>query len=233
VSPNPRKATAKLLAAVSDEDSSEYADAYETLLELKSRQADLDLRPLPAHQARKRRARPWAGRHPAIALAFMGAVSPPPRPGRGMERGASSTTSSTVAPVSHSKRFNQKAKKLGEQLRRSTVGLIDKRAWSCPGSSHIFLAKRPGACRVARYNFGRIGKGHGIRVSLLRAEATRKMSECRGAVPCLGDATFQSGREFRSALPTRFDVVIIDEASQSDVMAPRSAVPWQDCSRRR
>src|SRR5437773_6965 len=38
------KATAKLLAAVSDEDSGEYRDAYERLLELKSRQADLDLR---------------------------------------------------------------------------------------------------------------------------------------------------------------------------------------------
>lgn len=38
------KSTAKLLAAVRDEDSSQYADAYESLLELKSRQADLDLR---------------------------------------------------------------------------------------------------------------------------------------------------------------------------------------------
>src|SRR6266852_9531386 len=38
------KATAKLLAAVNDEDSNDYRDAYERLLELKSRQADLDLR---------------------------------------------------------------------------------------------------------------------------------------------------------------------------------------------
>src|SRR5713226_6295059 len=38
------KATSKLLAAVSDEDSGDYRDAYDRLLELKSRQADLDLR---------------------------------------------------------------------------------------------------------------------------------------------------------------------------------------------
>src|SRR5437762_2879932 len=38
------KATAKLLAAVKDEDANQYRDAYERLLELKSRQADLDLR---------------------------------------------------------------------------------------------------------------------------------------------------------------------------------------------
>src|SRR6267378_4531905 len=38
------KVISKLLAAVKDEDSNDYRDAYERLLELKSRQADLDLR---------------------------------------------------------------------------------------------------------------------------------------------------------------------------------------------
>src|SRR5204863_10168650 len=38
------KATAKPLVAVSDEDSGENRDVYERLLELKRRQADLDLR---------------------------------------------------------------------------------------------------------------------------------------------------------------------------------------------
>src|SRR5260370_7087940 len=38
------KVISKLLAAVKDEDSNVYRDAYERLLELKTRQADLDLR---------------------------------------------------------------------------------------------------------------------------------------------------------------------------------------------
>src|SRR6266436_5560552 len=38
------KVISKLLSAVKDEDSNDYRDAYERLLELKSRQADLDVR---------------------------------------------------------------------------------------------------------------------------------------------------------------------------------------------
>ena len=64
----------------------------------------------------------------------------------------------------------------------------------------------------------RIGKGHGIRVSLLRAEAARKMSECRGAVPVWVMPLSRVVENF-DPRTTRFDVVIIDEASQSDVMA--------------
>src|SRR5439155_20490341 len=53
------KATAKLLVAVSDEDSGEYRDAYERLLELKSRQADLDSR-LPFLSKLESAAPAWA-----------------------------------------------------------------------------------------------------------------------------------------------------------------------------
>jgi very-short-patch-repair endonuclease len=52
----------------------------------------------------------------------------------------------------------------------------------------------------------------------LRAEAARKMSECRGAVPIWVMPLSRVVENF-DPHTTRFDVVIIDEASQSDVMA--------------
>jgi very-short-patch-repair endonuclease len=52
----------------------------------------------------------------------------------------------------------------------------------------------------------------------LRAEAARKMSECRSAVPVWVMPLSRVVENFDPRI-TRFDVVIIDEASQSDVMA--------------
>ena len=48
------KVIGQLLAAVSDENSNRYREAYERLLELKSKQADLDLRRSFARKARDR-----------------------------------------------------------------------------------------------------------------------------------------------------------------------------------
>jgi very-short-patch-repair endonuclease len=106
--------------------------------------------------------------------------------------------------------------KLREQLRRVTIELIDRRAWA-------FQAKRTTPKQRQALigwldTIRRIGKGTGIRVPMLRAEAARKMRECRSAVPVWIMPLSRVVENFdpRSA---RFDVVIIDEASQSDVMA--------------
>src|SRR6266571_2203916 len=53
---------------------------------------------------------------------------------------------------------------------------------------------------------------------IFRAEAARKMSECRGAVPVWVMPLSRVVENFDPRV-TRFDVLIIDEASQSDVMA--------------
>ena len=109
-----------------------------------------------------------------------------------------------------------KSEKLREQLRRATVELIDKRSWS---SQARRTSSRQRQALVGWLDtIRRIGKGHGIRVSLLRAEAARKMSECRGAVPVWVMPLSRVVENF-DPRTTRFDVVIIDEASQSDVMA--------------
>jgi very-short-patch-repair endonuclease len=63
----------------------------------------------------------------------------------------------------------------------------------------------------------KIGKGTGIRVPKLKAEANRLMTACRGAVPVWIMPLSRVADNF-DPRTARFDVVIIDEASQSDVM---------------
>src|SRR6266481_5997302 len=172
------KATSKLLAAVSDEDSGDYRDAYDRLLELKSRQADLDLR--RALLTKLESAAPtWAG---AIRnrTAVHGRGEPPRDPAAAWSWRQLNDELDRRAGVLL-EALQTKSEKLREQLRRATVGLIDKRAWS---SQARRTSSRQRQALVGWLDtIRRIGKGHGIRVSLLRAEATRKMSECRGAVP--------------------------------------------------
>jgi len=103
-----------------------------------------------------------------------------------------------------------------QDLRKVTVELIDRRAWG-------FQAKRTSlAQRQALIGWldtiRKIGKGTGIRVPRLRIEAAQKMSQCRGAVPVWVMPLSRVVENF-DPRNTRFDVVIIDEASQSDVMA--------------
>jgi len=207
------KATSKLLAAVSDEDSGDYRDAYDRLLELKSRQADLDLR--RALLTKLESAAPtWAG---AIRnrTAVHGRGEPPRDPAAAWSWRQLNDELDRRAGVSL-EALQSKSEKLREQLRRATVGLIDKRAWS--SQAHRTSSRQRQALVGWLDTIRRIGKGHGIRVSLLRAEAARKMSECRSAVPVWVMPLSRVVENFDPRI-TRFDVVIIDEASQSDVMA--------------
>ncbi|HUC52667.1 MAG TPA: AAA domain-containing protein [Candidatus Cybelea sp.] len=207
------KATAKLLSAVSNEASTEYAEAYERLLELKSRQADLDLRRSLLNKLESA-APAWAG---AIRdrTSLHGRGEPPRDPAGAWTWRQLNDELDRRAAVSLAA-LQTKSEKLGEQLRRLTVGLIDKRAWSAQARR---TSSRQRQALVGWLDtIRRIGKGHGIRVSLLRAEATRKMSECRSAVPVWVMPLSRVVENFDPST-TRFDVVIIDEASQSDVMA--------------
>src|SRR6266404_4542222 len=207
------KATSKLLAAVSDEDSGDYRDAYDRLLELKSRQADLDLR--RALLTKLESAAPtWAG---AIRnrTAVHGRGEPPRDPAAAWSWRQLNDELDRRAGVSL-EALQSKSEKLREQLRRATVGLIDKRAWS--SQAHRTSSRQRQALVGWLDTIRRIGKGHGVRVALLRAEAARKMSECRSAVPVWVMPLSRVVENFDPRI-TRFDVVIIDEASQSDVMA--------------
>ena len=88
-----------------------------------------------------------------------------------------------------------------------TVDLIDRRAWSWQArrtSPHQRQALVGWLDTIRR-----IGKGHGVRVGLLRAEAARKMSECRSAVPVWVMPLSRVVENF-DPRNTRFDVVVID-----------------------
>jgi very-short-patch-repair endonuclease len=106
--------------------------------------------------------------------------------------------------------------KYTEQLRLTTIDLIDHRAWAFQ-AERTSLSQRQaliGWLDLIR----KIGKGTGIRVPRLRAEAAKKMTDCRGAVPVWVMPLSRVVENF-DPRKSRFDVVIIDEASQSDVMA--------------
>ncbi len=207
------KVISKLLAAVKDEDSNDYRDAYERLLELKSRQADLDLR--RALLTKLESAAPsWAA---AIRnrTAAHGRGEPPRDPAAAWTWRQLNDELDRRAGVSL-EALQSRSEKFREQLRRVTVGLIDRRAWSAQARR---TSSRQRQALVGWLDtIRRIGKGHGIRVALLRAEAARKMSECRSAVPVWVMPLSRVVENF-DPRTTRFDVVIIDEASQSDVMA--------------
>jgi hypothetical protein len=172
------KAIGQLLAAVSDENSNRYREAYERLLELKSKQADLDLR--RALLAKLETAVPsWAG---AIRnrTGVHGRGEPPRDVAAAWTWRLLNDELDRRSGVSL-EALQAKGEKMREQLRRATVELIDKRSWS---SQARRTSSRQRQALVGWLDTIRcIGKGHGIRVSILRAEAARKMSECRGAVP--------------------------------------------------
>jgi very-short-patch-repair endonuclease len=207
------KVIAQLLEAVKEEDSSSYRNAYERILALKSRQADLDLR--RALIARLETAAPaWAA---AIRnrTGVHGRGEPPRDPVSAWTWRQLNDELDRRASVSL-EALQTKSEKLREQLRRVTVELIDKRAWSAQARR---TSPRQRQALVGWLDtIRRIGKGHGVRVALLRAEGARKMSECRGAVPVWVMPLSRVVENFDPRV-TRFDVLIIDEASQSDVMA--------------
>ena len=198
---------------MNDENSNRYREAYERLLELKSKQADLDLR--RALLAKLETAAPaWAG---AIRnRTGIHGRSEPPRDAASAWTWRQLNDELDRRSSVSLETLQGKSEKLREQLRRTTVELIDKRSWA---SQARRTSSRQRQALVGWLDtIRRIGKGHGIRVSLLRAEAARKMGECRGAVPVWVMPLSRVVENF-DPRSTRFDVVIIDEASQSDVLA--------------
>jgi very-short-patch-repair endonuclease len=101
------------------------------------------------------------------------------------------------------------------ELRRVTADLIESRAWAAQ------LRRVQGSQKQALVGWSmaiaKIGKGTGKYAALHRAEAQRLMTQCREAVPVWIMSLARVADNFNPS-KTRFDVVIIDEASQSDVM---------------
>ncbi|HBV97350.1 MAG TPA: hypothetical protein DEF36_09940 [Desulfotomaculum sp.] len=105
---------------------------------------------------------------------------------------------------------------LSENLRGITAKLVEKKAWAA--QIRRTSLEQQQALHGWKLLMGKIGKGTGTRVPRLLAEARKLMPVCQTAVPVWimplsrVAENFQPGKNF-------FDVVIIDEASQADVMA--------------
>ena len=102
-----------------------------------------------------------------------------------------------------------------EEIRRTTADLIERRAWA--GQVRRTALPQRQALEGWLQTIRKIGKGTGKRAPRLRAEAARRMSECKDAVPVWVMPLAQVVENFGAT--TRFDCVIVDEASQSDVLA--------------
>jgi len=101
------------------------------------------------------------------------------------------------------------------QVRRITARLIELRAWSAQ-CKRVGLQERQALLGWKDIN-RRIGRGTGRRVPGLRAEARRTLAKARNAVPVWIMPLSRVAETF-DPRTARFDVVIVDEASQCDVM---------------
>lgn len=103
----------------------------------------------------------------------------------------------------------------GRQLRETTAELIDRMAWRAQ------LGRTDGYARQALQGWAdtqkKLGKGTGKRAPRLRAELRGLLARAQNAVP-VWIMPLARVAEGIAADTSRFDVVIVDEASQSDVM---------------
>lgn len=112
--------------------------------------------------------------------------------------------------------LQQDITRVSSELRRTTSALVEYRAWA----AQVDRTKLPQRQALVGWldTDRKIAGGHGKRVPRLRIEARSRMRECRSAVPAWIMPLIRVVENF-DPRTTRFDVVIIDEASQSDVMA--------------
>lgn len=204
--------TADLQAAVRTQDVQRYSEAYRQLADLLAERAAFQRRqallrrletvaPGWAHAIRERRSphgnaqipgdagQAWEWRQMADELARRDQQSP-----EDLER---------------------QREQLSAELRSTTAALVESRAWA----SQIRRTTLPQRQALMGWLnlVKRIGRGTGKRTPRLQQEARAKMQEARSAVPVWIMPMSRLVENFDPG-KTRFDVVIIDEASQADAM---------------
>jgi very-short-patch-repair endonuclease len=202
----------RLRSAVDAKDPAAYQEAFDRLVDLHRRAVDLERRrtllarleqaaPAWADAIRSRRERHAAASVPGVAAsAWLWRQL-----NDELERRGRTSLDE----------LQRKITKLEEQLMRVTADLIERRAW------HWQLGRIDTKKQQALVGWldtiRKIGRGSGKRVPRLRAVARQRMSECRTAVPVWIMPLVRVVENF-DPRSTRFDVLIIDEASQCDVM---------------
>src|SRR5260221_3373442 len=116
--------------------------------------------------------------------------------------------------------IQEKIAQLQVELFRITAELVEKKAWA-QQVRHTTLTQRQ-ALQGWRELMRKVGKGTGKRAPRLLAEARQLMPICQTAVPVWIMPISYVTRNF-DMKRNRFDVVIIDEASQADITALTAA----------
>lgn len=113
-------------------------------------------------------------------------------------------------------RLQAESESLTKELHQTTAALIDRRAWASQKARTTLQQQQAliGWLQTVK----KIGAGTGKRVPELQSEARRLMAECQSAIPVWIMPLARVAENF-DPRRTRFDVVIVDEASQSDAMA--------------
>ncbi len=101
-------------------------------------------------------------------------------------------------------------------LRRTTAVLVEKKAWAAQARRTTLTQRR--ALQGWKQFIQKAGKGTGKSAPHFLAEASKLMPECQSAVPVWIMPMSRVIENFKPQT-NRFDVVIIDEASQADAMA--------------
>lgn len=102
-------------------------------------------------------------------------------------------------------------------IKDNTAQLAFKKAWRAKLTAFQNNKKQIQAIEGWRQVIRKIGSGKGKRAETLKVEARRLMPECQSAVPVWIMSLSKVVENFNPS-ENKFDVVIIDEASQADVM---------------
>jgi len=106
--------------------------------------------------------------------------------------------------------------KLSHDLRTTTAVLVEKKAWAAQACRTSLTQRR--ALQGWKQFIEKAGKGTGKTAPHNFAEASKLMPVCQSAVPVWIMPMSRVIENFKPQT-NRFDVVIIDEASQADAMA--------------
>lgn len=107
-------------------------------------------------------------------------------------------------------------KRIRKEFQDITIRLVEKKSWlSLLNKTSL---QQQSALNGWKLLMRRIGKGNSIRDPQLRSEARKLMLMCQTAIPVWIMPISHVAENFDPAF-NKFDVVIIDEASQADVMA--------------
>lgn len=208
------KVVARLRVAISRSDTASYAEAFSRLQDLYDRRKHLIRR-----QELLDKLRPSAPNWATAICARVDAHAEPQPPPRIKDawRWRQFSDELDQRAATSLRDLQDRLSRIEHNIRMCTAELIEQKAWAAQLRRTERNLQQKQALVGWLDTVKKMGKGTGIRVPKLKAEANRLMTHCRGAVPVWIMPLSRVADNF-DPRTARFDVVIIDEASQSDVM---------------